>query len=83
MLFTCFYFKSWPPMCLLDGNHLCKFDRGHYLKDLCKKYLNLGQWLMGRCLKFFLFFLFSSGANFVQQSKPICAIIIRVINLET
>ena len=34
---------------------LCNFGREHYEDHFCKIILNLGQWLMRCCLKFFYF----------------------------
>ena len=72
------YLELWQPLCSVEKNHLCNFDRGHHVEQFCEIILNLDQWFRGTCcLKIFL--IWSSGGLFVQQSRTICVILVEGI----
>ena len=78
MLFKRFLIWSSGNPCLVEGNHLCNFERGHHEEHSCEVMWNLDQRIKRRCrLKTFL--ILSSGGPFVMRSKTICAILVEGI----
>ena len=44
MLFKDICYKElWQPLCSVEPNHLCNFDRGYYVEQFCEIILNLDQ----------------------------------------
>ena len=75
------YQELWWTFCSAERNHLCNFGKGHYEKQFCEIILNLDQWSRSRCcLK--IFFIWSSGGPFGQQSETVCAILVEGIMRE-
>ena len=65
------YLELCQSSCLVEQNHLCNFERGHYGEHSCEVIWNLDQWFRRRCrLKTFLIWSFSSP--FVRQSVNLC-----------
>ena len=72
------YLELWQPFCSAEQNHLSKFGRGYHKEKFCEIILNLDQWFRRKCvLKIFL--IWSSGDDFVQPSRTICAILVEGI----
>ena len=65
------YLQLWPPFCLVEQNHSCKFRRGHYEEHFCKKYFEFRPVVQEMSLK--RFFIYSSGSPLFGQAK-LCAI---------
>ena len=72
------YLELWQPFCLADRNHLCNFGRMYNEKQFCEIILNLDQWLR-RKSPFKVVLIWSSGSAVVQQSVPICTILVEGI----
>ena len=62
------YLELWQPLCSLEANHSCNFDRRHHEEQFCEIILNLDQMFSRR------FLIWSSGGHFIQQSRTNCAV---------
>ena len=69
------YLELWQPLCSVQWNRLCHFDRGYYEEQFSEISLNLDQWFGSRCL-LTIFLIWSSGGTLVQRSGTICAILV-------
>ena len=67
------YLEFWQPLCSVDLNHLCNFERSHEERS-CEIILNLDQWFRRKC-RLKVFYTWSTGSHFVQRSITICAIL--------
>ena len=43
-----FYLELRQPLCLVERNHLCNFDRRHHEEHFCDFFLNLNKWVRRR-----------------------------------
>ena len=61
-----------------EGEPFVQFWLRHYKEQFCKIILNLDQWFRRKCL-LKIFLIWSSGGPFVQQSRTICANLVKGI----
>ena len=62
----------------MEWNHLCNNGRRHNEQQFCDIILILDQWYSRRCC-LNIFLILSSGGPFVQQSRTICAVLLKGI----
>ena len=67
------YLELWQPLCLVELNQLCNFDRRHHEENFFEIILDLDQWFR-RC---FLKTFFYLGP--LERSGTICAILVESI----
>ena len=72
------YLELWQSFYLMEPNHLCNFERGHYGEHSCEIICNSDQWFRRRC-RLNIFLIYSSGRPFVQQTGTNCAILVEGI----
>ena len=72
------YLKLWQPFCSAKQKYLCNYSREYYEEQFCEIIFNLDQWFRRKCL-LKIFFICSTDGTFVQQGRPICAILVEGI----
>ena len=81
MLFKRFLiWSSGQSSCLVEQNHLCNFERGHYWECSCEVIWNLDQWFRRLLFKDISYLvLWQPLSGFVQRTRTICAILVEGI----
>ena len=83
------YLKRLQPLCSVEQNHLCKFNRRHHEEQFCENILNLDQWFRKNViLRYFLsealaVILFSGAYHLCKfcreyQEEQFCEIILNL-----